>query len=74
MSVEVTVWCDECKRVIATGPTPASARLVVLGERGMVNMPGGEDVCAKCAKAIRDKPWLRKQAERRWGRTISPAA
>lgn len=71
MSIEVVVFCEGCRRSVATGPTPASARRVLLSEGGMVNKPGGEDFCARCTKGMRDRPSLMRQAERRWSAALA---
>lgn len=49
MSVEYTIGCDSCGRLIdASGRSAAAAREVVRELGGRVNLPGGKDLCNYC--------------------------
>jgi hypothetical protein len=49
MSIEYTIGCDECGRLIdASRVSAAAARLVVRSMGGRVNLPGGKDLCNYC--------------------------
>jgi hypothetical protein len=50
MSVEYTIVCDGCSRLIdASGKSAAAARQSVRETGGRVNLPGGKDLCRWCA-------------------------
>ena len=49
MSVEYTIGCDGCGRVIdASSRSAAAARESVRKMGGRVNLPGGKDLCNYC--------------------------
>ena len=48
MSVEVTIICDLCARVIDGASTAARARAAIKQQGGRVNLPGGKDECCGC--------------------------
>jgi hypothetical protein len=49
VSVEYTVYCDGCGRIIdASTDSAAKARKSVREMGGRVNLPGGKDLCNQC--------------------------
>jgi hypothetical protein len=49
VSVEYTIVCDGCSRLIdASKASAAEARKSVRDMGGRVNLPGGKDLCAWC--------------------------
>lgn len=53
MSLEYTIVCDGCGRLIdASGRSAAAARESVREMGGLVNLPGGKDLCNQCAEKI----------------------
>jgi hypothetical protein len=49
VSIEYTIGCDECGRLIdASRESAAAARRVVREMGGRVNLPGGKDLCNFC--------------------------
>jgi hypothetical protein len=49
VSIEYTVYCDGCSRIIdASTESAASARQSVRDMGGRVNLPGGKDLCNQC--------------------------
>jgi hypothetical protein len=61
VSLEVTVICDECGRVIDGGKTAAKTRAAIKRDTpdAKVGLPGGRDICAWCVqeKAGPGKVW-----------------
>lgn len=56
MSVQVTIDCDECGRVIDGGKTAKQIRAAIRSEGGRVNLPGGKDICHWCVADARTTP------------------
>ncbi len=49
MSIEYTVWCDGCSRIIdASGRSATDARASVREMGGKTRLPGGTDLCPQC--------------------------
>jgi hypothetical protein len=49
VSIEYTIVCDGCARLIdASGQSPAAARKSVREMGGRVSLPGGKDLCNQC--------------------------
>ena len=49
MSIEYTIYCNGCGRLIdASNVSAAEARKSVRDMGGQVNLPGGEDMCHQC--------------------------
>lgn len=63
MSIEVTICCDECSRVIDGAKTARRARASVRKMGGRVNLPGGRDICHWCVADAKTPP-TRDQATR----------
>lgn len=53
MSVEYSIICDGCGRLIDAGKSAAAAREAVREIGGRVNLPGGKDLCSFCVAAGR---------------------
>jgi hypothetical protein len=51
MSVEVTLICDGCGKVIDGGRTAKKIRDEARGYGARVSMPGGKDYCPSCVAA-----------------------
>ena len=53
MSLEYTIVCDECSRLIdASNRSAAVARQSVREMGGRVNLPGGRDICNQCVASF----------------------
>lgn len=48
MSLEVTVNCDECSRIITAAKTGAKARADARRNGARTALPGGRDLCPDC--------------------------
>lgn len=53
MSVEYTIICDACGRLIdASSVSAAAARASVRDMGGAIALPGGKDFCNQCAREL----------------------
>jgi hypothetical protein len=59
VSIEVTVICDKCGRIIDGGKTAAKTRAAIKRDtpEAKVGLPGGRDVCSWC---VHGEPWFGK--------------
>jgi hypothetical protein len=52
VSIECTVYCNGCSRIIdASTESAGEARKSVREMGGRVNLPGGKDLCSQCVAA-----------------------
>lgn len=52
MSIEYTVYCNGCSRIIdASTQSVAAARKSVRELGGRIGLPGGKDLCCQCVAA-----------------------
>jgi hypothetical protein len=59
MSIEYSVNCDGCGRVLDVSSVSAAvARKNVSDTGGRVNLPGGEDLCSQCVEKLPASRWL----------------
>lgn len=52
MSVEITIICDECGRLVDAAPTAKKARAAIREAGGRVALPGGRDICNWCVAEL----------------------